>query len=177
MVHMTIPLSREVVDTTPNGLALAAHVPTLRLEIRVGKLGMADFFDVNAVGGDSHLQFTNWTVDNNGAYDYAADTRGYTYAAIVEYDSPRWSVRFGEALMPTVANGIDVDWHVSRARAENLELELRPLSGLAVRVLGYANHANMGSYDEAVQGVLSGREVRPDVVAHRAQGRVKTDVR
>src|SRR5438105_849472 len=91
MVHMTIPLSREVVDTTPNGLALAAHVPTRRLEIRVGKLGMADFFDVNAVGGDSHLQFTNWTVDNNGAYDYAADTRGYTYAAIVEDDSPRGS--------------------------------------------------------------------------------------
>ena len=23
----------------------------------------------------------NWTVDNNGAYDYAADTRGYTYGA------------------------------------------------------------------------------------------------
>jgi len=50
-----------------------------RIEIRAGKLGMADFFDVNAAGSDSHLQFTNWTVDNNGAYDYAADTRGYTY--------------------------------------------------------------------------------------------------
>ncbi len=83
--------------------------PPRRLEMRVGKLGMADFFDVNAVGSDSHLQFTNWTVDNNGAYDYAADTRGYTYAAIVEYDTPTWALRFGEALMPTVANGIDMD--------------------------------------------------------------------
>ena len=94
---------------------------------------MADFFDVNAVGSDSHLQFTNWTVDNNGAYDYAADTRGYTYAAIVEYDTPRWSLRFGEALMPTVANGIDMDWNIARARAENLELELHPTTGLAVQ--------------------------------------------
>ena len=126
MVHVTVPLSTEMVDTTPNAFALAAHVPARRIEIRAGKLGMADFFDVNAVGSDSHLQFTNWTVDNNGAYDYAADTRGYTYAAIVEYDTPRWSLRFGEALMPTVANGIDMDWNIARARADNLELELRP---------------------------------------------------
>jgi hypothetical protein len=176
MVHTTIPLSSDMVDTRPNALALAAHVPARRIEIRAGKLSMADFFDVNAVGSDSHLQFTNWTVDNNGAYDYAADTRGYTYAALVEYDTPRWSLRFGEALMPTVANGIEMDWKVSRARAENLELELRPVSGLAVRLLGYANHANMGSYDEAIQGFLSGRDALPDVVAHRAQGRVKTGV-
>src|SRR6266700_2124818 len=75
--------------------------------------------------------------------------------------------------MPTVANGIDIDWHIARARAENLELELRPVAGLAVRLLGYANHANMGSYDEAIQAFVSGRDARPDVIARRAQGRVK----
>jgi len=176
MVHATIPIGSDVVDTTPNALALAAHLATRRIEIRVGKLGMADFFDVNIAGSDSHLQFTNWTVDNNGAYDYAADTRGYTYAAIVEYDTPRWSLRFGEALMPTVANGISMDWHVSRARAENLELELHPVTGLAVRLLGYTNHANMGSYEEAIQGYLSGRDAVPDIVAHRMPGRVKSGV-
>ena len=135
---------------------------------------MADFFDVNAVGSDSHLQFTNWTVDNNGAYDYAADTRGYTYAAIVEYDTPTWSLRFGEALMPTVANGIDMDWNITPGARENLELELRPATGLAVRLLGYANHANMGSYDEAIKR-LSGRS-RSDARCRRSSpaGRVKT---
>ena len=174
MVHVTIPLSGEMVDATPNAFALAAHVPARRIEIRAGKLGMADFFDVNGVGSDSHLQFTNWTVDNNGAYDYAADTRGYTNAVIVEYDTPRRSLRFGEALMPTIANGIDLDWKISRAHADNLELELRPAAGLVLRLLGYANHANMGSYDEANAAFLSGREARPDVTAHRVQGRVKT---
>jgi len=174
MMHVTIPLSGELVDATPSPLSLAAHVPARRLEFRAGKLGMADFFDVNAVGSDSHLQFTNWTVDNNGAYDYAADTRGYTYAAMVEYDAPTWSLRFGEALMPTVANGIDMDWNVARARAENLELELRPAAGIVVRLLGYANHANMGSYDEAIDGFLSRHDPKPDVVAYRQPGRVKT---
>ena len=174
MVHVTVPLSREVFDATPTAFSLAAHVPARRIEIRAGKLGMADFFDLNAVGSDSHLQFTNCTVDNNGAYDYAADTRGYTYAAIVEYDVPKWSVRFAEALMPTVANGIDMDWNVARARGENLELELRPATGLAIRLLGYANHANMGSYDAAIQGFLDRHDPKPDVVAYRQPGRVKT---
>jgi len=41
---------------------------------------MNDFFDMNDVGTDSHSQFLNWTVDNNGAYEYAADTRGYRVA-------------------------------------------------------------------------------------------------
>ena len=49
-------------------------------------MSLPDTFDINSVGTDSHLQFLNWTVDNNGAWDYAADTRGYTYAAVVEYD-------------------------------------------------------------------------------------------
>jgi hypothetical protein len=174
MVHVTVPLSQEMVDVTPTAFSLAARVPSRRLEIRAGKLGMADFFDLNAAGSDSHLQFTNWTVDNNGAYDYAADTRGYTYAAIVDYDTPMWSLRFGEALMPTVANGIDMDWNIATSRAENLELELRPVTGLAVRLLGYANHANMGSYDEAIAGFLAGRDPKPDVTAYRQPGRVKT---
>jgi high affinity Mn2+ porin len=176
MIHTTIPLSAEMVDVKPGGLALATRVPARRLEFRVGKLGIADFFDLNAAGSDSHLQFTNWTVDNNGAYDYAADTRGYTYAAMAEYDTPGWSIRAAEALMPKVANGIDLDWDVSRAHAENVELEIRSREGLTVRLLGYANHANMGSYDEAIGAFLSGRDPRPDIVAHRQQGRVKTGV-
>jgi high affinity Mn2+ porin len=174
MVHATIALSDETEAVTPNALNLASRVPVRRIEIRVGKMGLADFFDVNAAGGDSHLQFTNWTVDNNGAYDYAADTRGYTYAAMVEYDAPHWAIRYAEALMPTVANGIDLDWNLSQARGDNLELELRPTSDFSLKLLGYANHANMGSYDEANQAFESGTGAVPDIVAHRQQGRVKT---
>jgi len=92
MVRKIIALSSDQVDVTPSPLALAAHLPARRLEIRAGKLGVVDFFDVNAVGNDSHLQFTNWTIDNNGAYDYAADTRGYMYGLIVEYGIGRWIV-------------------------------------------------------------------------------------
>jgi hypothetical protein len=173
MVRKVIALSSEQVDVMPTPLALAPHLPARRLEIRAGKLGIVDFFDVNAVGNDSHLQFTNWAVDNNGAYDYAADTRGYTYGLMVEYDTSSWSVRGAEALMPTVANGIVLDWHIARARGENLEVELRPTSALVLRLLGYANHADMGRYTEAIQAFRNGTDATPNIETHRQQGRIK----
>ncbi|HVH89124.1 MAG TPA: carbohydrate porin [Terriglobales bacterium] len=177
MIHQIVPLTDKMEEADRSFLSLATSLPEKRLEFRFGKLGMADFFDVNEVGTDSHLQFTNWTIDNNGGYDYAADTRGYTYGAIVEYQAPRWGVRFGEMLMPKVANGIDLDFNVRRARAENLEFELRPslIRGrkTTIRPLAYLNHANMGSYREAINAFRSGMDSAPDVIAHRHQGTLK----
>ena len=173
IVRKVIALSSDPVDVARTPLNMSASLPSRRLEIRAGKLGIVDFFDVNGVGGDSHLQFTNWTIDNNGGYDYAADTRGYTYGVIVEYDSPRWSLRGAEALMPTVANGIVLDWNVRQSRGENVELEVHPSSALTVKILGYVNHANMGSYTEAIDAFRAGSDPVPDIEAHRAQGRVK----
>ena len=42
------------------------------------------------------------------------------------------------------ANGIELDWNVARARGENLELELHATDAAVFRLIGYANHANMG---------------------------------
>jgi hypothetical protein len=176
MLRQTIPLSKDSVEAERGIFAMATKVPARRLEFRVGRFSMADFFDLNSVGSDSHLQFMNWTVDNNGAYDYAADTRGYTWGTVLEYQDRAWGARFGEALMPTVANGISFDWNLRRARAENFELEFRPKIASrngAIRLLSYVNHANMGDYREAVNAFLAGQTAAPDVVATRRQGRVK----
>lgn len=177
MLHYTLPLSRETTEATQNPLSLATTVPGRQLEFRLGKMSTADFFDVNSVGSDSHLQFMNWTVVNNGAYDYAADTRGYTYGLLAEFYNPGWALRFGEMLMPKVANGIELDWNIARAHAENIEFEfypsLRRQRAGVVRLLSFVNHANMGSYREAINGFLGGQDPVPDVTAHRKQGRVK----
>ncbi len=81
-IHQIIGLTDAMVDQERGPLALATKVPLRRFEIRVGKMTLPDTFDINSVGTDSHLQFTNWTIDNNGAWDYAADTRGYTVGGI-----------------------------------------------------------------------------------------------
>ena len=135
MVRKIFGLSAASTESGISPLSLAPHLPERRVELRAGKFGIVDFFDTNSVLSDSHRQFTNWTVDNNGGYDYAADTRGYTYTVLAELDTPRWSVRAAEALMPTVANGITFDTNIRRAHAENVELELRLASQSVVRVL------------------------------------------
>jgi hypothetical protein len=177
LIQQTLPLSDELVDAKRDALHLASKVPARRLELRAGKFGTADFFDNNTFGSDSHAQFLNWSVDNNGAYDYAADTRGYTLGAIVEYEQPEFGVLFGELLMPTVANGIDYDFDLLHARGENLEVDVRqhwlPARAGVVRLLGFVNHAAMGSYRDAVNAHLSGTDPVADIAAHRQKGRTK----
>lgn len=165
-IHQTIGLSPKMVPAQRTQMSLATSVPERRLDLRVGKMSLPDVFDQNNPGSDSHLQFLNWTVDNNGASDYAADTRGYTYAAVLEYDGGPLSVRYGMALMPTVANGIDLQSSLRKARGDNYEVDYArtPFAPFldakkqgAVRLLGYVNHANMGDYREQNIKALEGR--------------------
>lgn len=177
MLRQIVPLGRERVPAERGPFGLATSLPERRLEFRFGKFTLVDFFDANSAGSDSHFQFLNWTVVNSGAYDYAADTRGYTYGAMVEYDDRAWSLRFAEALMPKIANGIHLDADLARARSENVEGEWRgnflPRRAGVLRLLAYVNHADMGSYREAISAFLAGRDPMPDITAHRQQGRVK----
>jgi len=148
-------------------------LPERRLEVRAGRLSLADFFDLNTEGTDSHFQFMNWATDNNAAYDYAADTRGYTYAAILDYETPRWGLRFAEALLPTVANGIDLNWNLRHSHSENYEWSLkrfvlRKQRG-AVRLLAFHNTANMGIYRVAIDQYLAGIDPIPSITAHPQQ--------
>lgn len=100
MLHFEIPLSHDRTLAERNPLSVFRNLPARRLEVRLGKFQLVDFFDLNSAGSDSHLQFLNLTVDNNGAYDYAADTRGYTVGAMFDFEDHNWGIRFAEALMP-----------------------------------------------------------------------------
>lgn len=182
-IHQVIGLSQKTTDQEPGPFGLAPSVPMRRIEFRVGKMTLPDFFDVNGPGSDSHLQFMNWTMDNNGAWDYAADTRGYTVGGMAEYDDRAWSVRYGIFAMPTVANGIDLDWAFSWARGQNGEFELRRSlvhehKGVT-RLLFYANRAHMGTYREAVQDFLNGSDTAlygvtvPTITLHEHLGALK----
>ena len=176
-IHQVIGLSQETTEQQPGFFALAPSVPVRRIELRGGKFTLPDFFDINSVGSDSHLQFMNWTIDNNGAWDYAADTRGYTVGAMAEYDDRVWSIRYGLFAMPTVANGIQLDYAFSRARAHNGEFEVRHSwiehqKGVS-RLLFFANRAHMGTYREANDAFLDGKDLTPNILKHEHFGALK----
>jgi hypothetical protein len=185
-IHQVIGFTSETTSQEPGTYAIAPKVPVRRLEFRGGKMGANDFIDTNEVGTDSHLQFMNWTVDNNGAWDYAADTRGYTLGGIAEYDDRNWSLRYGFFAMPVVANGIDLDWAFSRAHGQNGEFELRhswmPQRKGTTRILFYGNTAHMGTYREAVEAFLNGSDTLkygvtvPTITLHEHFGALKYGV-
>jgi high affinity Mn2+ porin len=170
MIHKVFALSKDKIENDRNAFSLFDELPRRRLELRFGKYSMPDFFDVNSVGTDTHFQFLNWTIDNNGAWDYAADTRGYTFGLTADYEDRNWGFRFAEVLMPKVANGIDLVWRPWQVHAENYEYELRrgfiPKKAGVVRVLAYTNYANMGIYRQANEQYEEGLVTTPDITNH-----------
>ncbi len=170
MIHKVFALSKDKIENQRSYLSLFDELPRRRLEIRFGKLSLPDFFDQNAVGSDTHFQFTNWTLDNSGTWDYAADTRGYTVGFVADYEDRNWGFRFAEGLLPKVANGIDLVWRPWQVHAENWEFELRhgvvPKKAGVVRLLAYTNHANMGVYRNAIAQFQEGLVPVPEIANH-----------
>jgi len=157
---------------------LAGSRPMTRYTIVVGRFSLTDFFDNNAYSHDPRTQFMGWAVMYNGAWDYPADTRGYTWGWVHEFHTKRWSVRYASAFEPKVANGEQLDRRLFRDRGDMVEGELdfapREHPG-ALRVLGSWLHTDSGSYAEAL--ALAARTgTQPDVTATRQPGRLKYGV-
>lgn len=154
---------------------LAGSRPMTRYSVTIGRFTVTDFFDDNAFSHDPRTQFMGWGVMYNGAWDYPADTRGYTWGWVHEFHTRLWSVRYGSAAEPRVANGLRFDRRILRDRGDMFEGERRWGSkerAGAVRVLSYFNHSDSGSYAEAI--ALSRQTGQPpDVTATRQIGRLK----
>lgn len=170
MIHKVFALSADKVENDRDFLSLFPELPRRRLELRIGKFTLPDFLDQNSVGSDTHFQFTNWTLDQNGGWDYAADTRGYTEGIVADYEDGDWGIRFVEALMSKVANGEDLVWRPWQVHAENWQYELRkgfiPDKAGAIRVLAYTNYANMGIYRDAIANYEAGLTPIPEITDH-----------
>jgi high affinity Mn2+ porin len=124
------------------------------LSLTVGKFGMADFFDDNSFSHDPRSQFMNWSLMDNGAWDYPANTRGYVMGLVSELGQPTWTLRFAFTMSVTQANSSTWDARIGKANTQTLEFEKRyTLSGQpgTVRLMTFLNDGKMGSYREALQ--------------------------
>jgi len=161
-------------DTLARGQDQVAQVlPARRLEFDAGKLAVTDLLDVNRYANSTRTQFENWALFQNSAWDYPADTRGYSLGAVVAWITPRWQLRAAAFEMPTMANGNTLDSNLGRAQGDAVELTVLPGgAGTVVRLLAYLNHARMGSYADAIR-IAQGSGQPPDIVADDAPGRAK----
>lgn len=154
---------------------LAGDRPTTRYTITAGRFTLTDFFDNNRYTHDPRTQFLAWGVMYNGAWDYPADVRGYTWGWVHEFHARNWSVRYASAAEPRNANGPRFDRRLFRDRGDAFEGERRYAWGTragAVRLLGYVNHTDSGSYADAIRlGEQTG--TTPDINAVRRVGTLK----
>jgi high affinity Mn2+ porin len=175
-LRMTVPLGSDV-DTVARGIdQLAQPVARRRIEVTAGKFAASDIFDVNRYANSTRTQFLNWGLFQNTAWDFAADTRGYTNGLAVGWISPGLALRAGSFQMPRQANGNAFDSDLRRARGDNIELTLSAMPGGGIlRLLAYQNHARMGDYREALAKAQSVGGL-PDVVATDTPGRRKRGI-
>lgn len=143
---------KEDIDSDAN--QLSGSRPMTRYTIVIGRFSATDYFDNNAYAHDPRTQFMSWAGMYNGAWDYPADTRGYTWGWVHEFHTRNWSLRYASAAMSAVANGERFDRRLFVDRSDMFEGERRHKWGShsgAVRLLGYGNHYHGGNYGEALQ--------------------------
>lgn len=176
------PLGKERILQEDDDNKIQKYIPETYISLTAGKVSIADFFDNNTFSHDPRTQFLSWGLMSNGAWDYPANTRGYTPAMILELVKKHWEARYAVSMMPSTANGNVMDKHIGKANASTLELTFKyTLAGREGKIsaLGFYNTAFMGSYT-APNIVSTPDSVNPgfivndyDISASRQYGRSK----
>jgi len=140
--------------TSDDANQLGGLQPDDYLRLVAGKYSLGDFFDNNEYSNSPRTQFMNWALMNNGAWDYAANVRGYTLAFTAGLQKGNMNYKACIAAVPTEANGAKLNTDISKGFALNAEVtrsyQLHHQPG-HLRILGYYNTAESGNYQRAVR--------------------------
>jgi high affinity Mn2+ porin len=171
-IKQIIGLSKETKNSEDRANQVSWKQPISYISISAGKFSISDFFDNNSYAHDPRTQFMNWALMSNGAWDYPANTRGYTWGIVIELVKPAWALRASSTLVPKSANGNIMDLNIKNAKSETLEYQknynLLKKPGI-IRLLGFFTQANMGNYNLSVQEAPAS----PDITLTRKAGRTK----
>jgi len=124
-----------------------------RLTFTIGHFNAKDIFDNNAYANDPRTQFMSWSLYANDAWDYPANTLGFSNGATAEFNTRSWSARLGIFQVSKFANGLRMDWNLSNAWSTALEFERRytPRGHPgAIRLMAYDTRAHMGNYQATI---------------------------
>lgn len=164
----------------PDADQLAGPADRRRWVLTAGNLAVIDLFDDNAYSHDPRTQFLNWSLMTHGAFDYAADARGYSWGVALAWHHDAWALRFGRFLQPREPNQQSLDPRIFRHYGDQVELErAHVLGGFAgkVRALVFRNRAVMSRYEDALaQAAAHGGLPSIDAVRRSAQDKIGAGV-
>ena len=142
---------QQVVESDAN--QLAGVVDQRRWVLTAGNLSVIDIFDDNAYNHDPRTQFLNWSLFTHGAYDFAADARGYSWGVALEWYRDAWAVRAGRFIQPRQPNQQQLDRDIFQHYGDQIELEHAHAIGDQpgkLRVLLFRNRAKMSRFQDAL---------------------------
>jgi high affinity Mn2+ porin len=119
--------------------------------ITFGKFSVVDIFDTNSYAHDPKSDFLNWSINDMGAFDYAADSWGYSYGLAIELNQNDWSFRNGLFNMSRKPNSKYLTRGLGQFQIVS-EYEKRGdiLSHpFKIKTLLFLTSAKIGSYDSA----------------------------
>jgi high affinity Mn2+ porin len=154
----------EVLEATQN--QLAGRVDKDRLIFTIGKFAVGDVFDDNVYAHDPTTGFLNFAFNSMGAFDYAADSWGYTYGAAAEWKQSWWTLRGGLFQLSQVPNGPEIEPVIGRQYMGVTELEGRyELFGQdgALKFLFYADNGYLSKYDQVTALAYAAGDFPPSI--------------
>jgi high affinity Mn2+ porin len=157
-LKQTIPFGGETIEKTSDPNQLGTTTDSRRLVISVGNFSVIDFFGTNSFAGDLRRQFFNMSFMTYGAYDFAADARGFAFGGVAELYWDDWALRIGRATPPKDPNQLALDFRLGKYYGDQAELEHDHKIGSqagAVRLLGYRNRENTGRFTDAIAAFQS----------------------
>ena len=107
-LRQTIDLGGDTEKLEPDINQLGGTQTANRLVFTIGKYSVVDIFDTNKYAHDPRQDFFNWSIIDQGAFDYAANAWGYTYGATGEWYQDWWTFRAGVFDLSTVPNGLNL---------------------------------------------------------------------
>ncbi len=152
-LRQTIGLGGDQQVVEDEALQLGGTRDVSRITVTAGRLSAKDLFDKNTYADDPRRQFMSWSLMANGAWDFPADTLGFTTGLALELNQPSWAARYGFFQVPRVVNGLALDLAVLKGWSQVAEVEGRyAIAGRpgALRLLAYLTQSHMGSYRAAL---------------------------
>ena len=151
--RQTLALGGTPVEMQSGAMQLGGSTTSRRFVFTGGLFSILDIFDKNTYAANLRQQFFNMAFMTNAAYDFAADARGYTTGFAGEFYFDEWAFRFARIAGPKDPNQLLTNLDLLNFYGDQIELEhqhkLFGQSG-AVRILGYRNRENMGSWTDAI---------------------------
>lgn len=132
---------------------MAGMVDHNRVVVTLGNFSPLDVFDDNAYAKDARVHFMNAGFMAPLAYDYAADARGFGYGFAVEWYQGDWVYRYGRMTGPKEPNMLPTDYRIMKHHGDQIEVEhAHTFMGQPgkIRVLGWANRAQLASFSDAL---------------------------